>query len=238
MSESITIPNRFNGPLQSGNGGYSAGAIAAYVEGGVAEVSLRSPVPLDSELAVEVAGDGSIRVSDGETLVAEARSVDDLGVEPPQPVSLEAAREAAGRYRGMRGGPFSRCFVCGLDREDSLGVFAGEVEGREMVASPWTPPEWAAGDDGLVRPEFVWGVLDCPTYFAAYLKRDELPVGFLVRQATRIDAPIKVGEEHAVVAWPLETDGRKSEAASAVLSAAGETLAIARALLVEPRRGD
>ncbi|HWM56065.1 MAG TPA: hypothetical protein VNO20_11835 [Solirubrobacterales bacterium] len=234
MSESISIPSRFNGPLQSGNGGYSAGAIAPNVGGDVAEVSLRSPVPLDTELAIDAAGDGSIRISDGETLVAEARSVDDLGVEPPQPVSLEAAREAAGRYRGQRGGQFSRCFVCGLDREDSLGVFAGEVVGREMVASPWTPPEWAADGDGLVRPEIVWGVLDCPTYFAAYLRREELPVGFLVRQATRIDAPVKAGEEHVVVAWPLESDGRKSEAASAVLSADGETLAIARALLVEP----
>jgi hypothetical protein len=230
----LTVPRRFNGPLQSGNGGYSAGAIAAFVEGEIAEVSLRSPVPLDTELVVDAASDGSVRISDGETLVAEARSVDDLGVESPQPVSLEAAREAAGRYRGMQGGPFSKCFVCGLDREDSLGVFAGEVEGREIVASPWTPPEWAADDDGLVRPEIVWGVLDCPTYFAAYLKREELPVGFLVRQATRIDAPVKAGEEHIVVAWPLDADGRKSEAASAVLNADGKTLAIARALLVEP----
>ncbi len=235
MSESIAILSRFNGPLQSGNGGYSAGAIAAFVDGDIAEVSLRSPVPLDTELAVDPVGDGTIRISDGETLVAEARSVDDLGVEPPQQVSLEAAREAAARYRGMRGGPFSRCFVCGLDRADSLGVFAGEVEGREVVASPWTPPEWAADGDGLVRSEIVWGVLDCPTYFAAYLRRDPLPVGFLVRQAARMDCPVAAGEEHVVLSWPLEADGRKSEAASAVLSAGGETLAIARALLVEPR---
>jgi hypothetical protein len=38
-----------------------------------------------------------------------------------------------------------------------------------------------------------------------------------------------------VIAWPIETDGRKRRAGSAVLSAEGETLAVASALLVEPR---
>ncbi|HEX7293011.1 MAG TPA: hypothetical protein VF259_00570 [Solirubrobacterales bacterium] len=235
MGDTVAVPERFNGPLESGNGGYSAGAIAAFVEGDVAEVSLRSPVPLDSPLEISREGD-ALRVLDGETLVAEARPVDDLGVEPPAPVGLEAARAASGRYRGQTGGPFSRCFVCGLDREDALGVFAGEVEGREMVASPWTPPAWAAGESGVVRPEIVWGVLDCPTYFAAYLSRDSLPVSFLVRQATRIDGPVRAGEEHVVAAWALGAVGRKHEAASAVLSADGKTLALARALLVEMRQ--
>jgi len=236
MGETVAVPGRFNGPLESGNGGYSAGVIAAFVEGGVAEVSLRSPVPLDSPLEISREGD-ALQILDGETLVAEARPVDDLGVELPEPVDLDAARAASRRYRGLKGGPFSRCFVCGLDREDALGVFAGEVAGREMVASPWTPPAWAADENGEVRPEIVWGVLDCPTYFAAYLRRDPLPVSFLVRQATRIDTSVRVGEEHVVVALPLVADGRKHEAASAVLSADGEPLAIARALLVEPRQG-
>ncbi len=234
MGDTVAVPKRFNGPLESGNGGYSAGAIAAFVEGDVAEVSLRSPVPLDSPLQVSREGD-ALRVLDGETLVAEAGPVEDLGVEPPEPVGPDAARAAAKRYRGLKGGPFSRCFVCGLDREDALGVFAGEVEGRGIVASPWTPPTWAAGESGAVRAEIVWGVLDCPTYFAAHLRRDPLPVSFLVRQATRIDASVPVGEEHVVIAWPLGADGRKHEAASAILSAEGEILAIARALLVEPR---
>ena len=36
-----------------------------------------------------------------------------------------------------------------------------------------------------------------------------------------------------MIAWPIERDGRKLPAGSAVLSAAGETLAIARALMIE-----
>jgi hypothetical protein len=236
MSDTLVIPRRFNGPLENGNGGYSAGVLAAFVEGKIAEVSLREPVPLETTLAVVREGDGSIRALDGETLVAEARPVAGLGLEPPEPVAIDAARDAASRYRGLADGPFSRCFVCGRTREDSLGVFAGKVEGRDVVASPWVPPVWAADADGLVRPEIVWAVLDCPTFFAAYM-HDELPISFLVRQAAEIDAPVKAGEEHVVVAWPLEAEGRKHHAASAVLSADGNPLALARALLVAPRAG-
>jgi hypothetical protein len=38
-----------------------------------------------------------------------------------------------------------------------------------------------------------------------------------------------------VIAWPIGTDGRKRLAGSAVLSGDGEQLAVARALLIEPR---
>ncbi len=47
MSATITVPGSLNGPLGSGNGGYSAGALAAFVDG-IAEVSLRSPGPARS----------------------------------------------------------------------------------------------------------------------------------------------------------------------------------------------
>ena len=59
----------------------------------------------------------------------------------------------------------------------------------------------------------------------------------LAQLTARIDAPIVAGEEHVVIAWPLESDGRKRHAGSAVLSADGHSLAVARALLIEPRPG-
>jgi hypothetical protein len=230
---SIAIPARFNGPLESGNGGYCSGAFAGFL-GGSAEVSLRAPVPLETPLAVERDGDEALRVLDGKTLIAEASAAPELEVEVPESVSPEEAHRAAERYRGLPDGPFSRCFVCGRAREDALGVFAGEVEGRELVASPWTPPAWAAGESGQVRPELVWAVLDCPTFFAAYLS-EQLPISFLVRLGARIDAPVLAGEEHVVIAWPSGGDGRKRHAGSAVLSGDGEVLAAAHALMVEPR---
>jgi hypothetical protein len=235
LAGSLRIPRRFNGPLDSGNGGYSSGAVAAFVDG-PAEVSLRAPVPLDRPLEVVSEDGGSVRVLDGGTLVADARPVTDLGVEVPRPVTREQARAAAQRYRAPADGVFSRCFVCGRAREDAFGVFAGAVEDRRVVGSPWTPPPWTADDSGAVRPEFVWAVLDCPTYFATYMD-EELGPGVLARMAARIDAPVAMGDESVVIGWPIAVDGRKRHAGSAVLAGDGTVLATARALLIEPRVG-
>lgn len=236
MSATIAVPSRFNGPLEYGNGGYSAGLLAAHLEGQAAEVSLRSPVPLDQPLEVVAAEGEPLRAMNGETLVAEARPLPGLELEVPAPIGVEEARRAAANYRAPGDGVFSQCFVCGRAREDCFEVFAGRVEGRDLVATPWTPPEWAAGDGGEVRPEFVWATLDCPTYFAAHLE-GELTMSMLVRQRTELRGPVTPGAEHVVVAWPIEADGRKRLAASAVLSAGGEALALAEVLLVEPRSG-
>jgi hypothetical protein len=236
VSESVVIPSRFNGPLESGNGGYCCGTFAAFLEG-AAEVSLRRPVPLDRPLQVVREADGSVRVLDGEALVAEARSAPEFDVEVPAPVTPQQARLATARYRGLPDGRFSRCFVCGRARADAFGLFAGAVEGRQLVASPWTPASWSAEAAGsMVVTAFVWAVLDCPTYFALYTEW-ELPASMLARLTARIDAPVLAGEEYVVIAWPLQADGRKRHAGSAVLSRYGEALAVAHALLIEPRAG-
>src|SRR5215207_2586360 len=111
MPASLTIPAGFTGPRSTGNGGYAAGALATFV-GEPAEVSLRSPVPLDRELEVARDADGAVRLLDGETLVCEGRGVDGLGLEVPEPVSVNEARRAMTRYRGIADGEFSHCFVC------------------------------------------------------------------------------------------------------------------------------
>jgi hypothetical protein len=229
---SVSIPARFNGPVDSGNGGYCAGIAAGLLNGAV-EASLRRPVPLDTPLNV-AREDGALQLRDGKDLVVEAQMVPEIDVQVPAPVGTEQAREARERYRAPADGVFSRCFVCGRAREDAFGVFAGAVEGRQLVASPWTPPVWTATPDGACRAEFVWAVLDCPTYFALY-SNGELPLSVLARLSARIDAPVVAGTEHVVIGWPIEVDGRKHHAGSAVLSAEGETLAVARALLIAPR---
>lgn len=191
-------------------------------------------MPLDSPLDVVREEEGSVHLLCGEALIAEAHSRTEVQVEVPAPVSPREARVAATRYRGPAEGIFSRCFVCGRAREDAFGVFAGTVEGRQLVASPWTPPSWTGDAAGRVRPEFVWAVLDCPTYFALYTG-EASPQSVLGRFTACVDAQIAVGEEYVVIAWPIEVDGRKRHAGSAVLSADGATLAVARALLIEPR---
>jgi hypothetical protein len=229
----LTIPRRFNGPLHSGQGGYSAGLVAGFIAG-QAEVSLRRPVPLERELQIARDDDGRVRLLDGDDVIAEGQQVPVLDVDVPEPVSVADARLATARYRGSREGLFSRCFVCGLAREDSFEIFAGEVPGRQVTASPWLPPDWAAGDDGAVRPEFVWAALDCPATFAPLLA-GAADVAFLARFSVRIDAPVVAGAEHVVIGWPIEIHGRKQHAGSAIFSADGAVLAVAHALLIAPR---
>lgn len=232
MAETLSVSRRFNGPTGRGQGGYSSAAIGEFVEG-QAEVSLRSPVPLETELDVVREDDGSVRVLDGGSLVAEASQIPELELDLPDPVSPGQAAAAKERYRGSTDDLFSHCFVCGMAREDSLGVFAGAVDGREVVASPWTPPSWTADDSGRVHSEFLWAVMDCPAYFAVY--PDEQPMSFLARMTARVEAPVTAGDEHVVLAWPMSTDGRKQTAGAAVLSGGGDVLATARVLMIEPR---
>src|SRR5262245_4725240 len=151
MAAPVVVPARFNGPLHFGNGGYSAGIAAALLDGPV-EATLRSPVPLDTPMTVSEEN-GGVQVLDGERLVIEARPVPGFEIDVPDPVDAAEARDAMGRYPGEEEGEFSRCFVCGRARDDTLGVFSGRVEGREVVASAWTPPEWTANGDGRARPE-------------------------------------------------------------------------------------
>ena len=233
MPDTLTVPAAFNGPRESGNGGYAAGALAAFV-GEPAEVSLRSPVPLDRELSVVGEADGSVRLLDGETLVGEARAIEGLDLEVPEPVSVKEARRATTGYRGLSEGEFSHCFVCGKARADGLKVFAGEVEGRGLVASTWVPPTWVE-EQGDVPRELIWAVLDCPTYFATHME-GEMSAAVLARISAEVLGPVEIGAEHVVIGWPIEVDGRKHHAGSAVFSAAGELLARARALMIEPRQ--
>lgn len=230
----ISIPKRYNGPLDSGNGGYCAGVFAALIDEPAA-VNLRRPVPLEVPLDLIEASGGEIHVKDGGELIAEVQPAPAPALEVPEPVSLEQARAAMRRYRGAEEGVFSQCCVCGRAREDSLGVFAGPVEGRDLVASSWTPADWPTGEDGSVPSELVWSVLDCPTVFATFLDSDAEPVAFLVRFNVELRSPVAAGEEHVVIGWPLARNGRKHRAGSAVFSAGGEVLAVAEALMIEPR---
>jgi len=220
--ETLTIDARFNGPDGSANGGYTCGRIAGLM-GGCAEVTLRSPPPLERPLSVERVGDG-LRVLDGEALVAEAvRGSVELDVlDPPSWVD---ARGAAERYPGFAEHAFPRCFVCGPERApgDGLRVFAGPL-GDGRFAASWTPTE--------VRPELVWAALDCPGAIAVgFPDRGETLLG---RFAVRIDELPEPGANCLVLAWPLGEDGRKLYAATALFSEDGRSLARARATWIAP----
>ncbi|MGB5346993.1 MAG: hypothetical protein WBN23_12575, partial [Woeseia sp.] len=70
--ETLNIASRFCGPPSSANGGYVAGRLASYV-GRSAEVTLKSPPPLDMPLTV-VLRDGAVELLDQDRLLAVARA--------------------------------------------------------------------------------------------------------------------------------------------------------------------
>ena len=232
----LVIPSRFRGPDGSGNGGYVCGRIAAYADGPVA-VTLRRPPPLATPMTVEPGDDGSLRVRQGGTLVAEATSPPGvLAVEVPAPVSLADACLAAGRARYFTDPLFPECFVCGTSRQpgDGLRIFPGPVPGRTLWAAPWTPDSSVAGLDGRVRPEVAWAALDCPSGIAAAEHNSLGPdtAILLGRMTASVAALPAAGGRCRVLAWPDGGGGRKLFAGSALLGPGGEVLAVARAVWI------
>jgi acyl-coenzyme A thioesterase PaaI-like protein len=229
VTSTLRIPERFCGPPGAANGGYLAGRLAEIVVGAV-EVTFRRATPLERDVTVRPVPGGVNLHYDG-TLVAEARALT-FELEPPA-VTLEEALEATVAFPRGVDHPVPRCFVCGTERQpgDGLRIFPGTVSGREHIyAAPWAPDASLADEAGFVHSEFLWAALDCTGAFAV----NEPPRGLalLGKLAAKIDGPARVGDPLVVVGWPISRDGRKLEAGTALLTAAGETLAVARATWV------
>jgi hypothetical protein len=235
MIENVVIERRFRGPPASGNGGYVCGLLGRNYRD-AAQVTLRKPPPLDRELSLTGHGAGELRLMDGDELVAESIPAE-LDIELPEPPGLDAARAASRGYIGFTDHHFGGCFVCGPDRRegDGLRIFAGDVKGRDLVAAPWTPDASLAGDDGLVRPEYLWAALDCPGYFSLHTDRPP-SLMLLGRFVARVEPGIRPGEDCVVIGWSLGSDGRKHGAGTALFSPAGRCLGSARATWIELRR--
>ncbi len=228
MSATICVPARFNGPPESGNGGYCAGLAAAFLPG-QAEVTLRAPPPLDTRLAV-LETDGGVDVRHGETLVMSARGRGEIDAPDIAPPTLSEAAAAARHFRGEDDHLLPTCFVCGPARApgDGLRIFTDFVDGRDMVAAPWTPTPDLAGDDGLVRDEFLWAALDCPGAFGVNVE----PI-LLGRIAARIVARPAPGDQVIAAGWAMGSDGRKHFAGTALFAADGGLLAHAEATWIQ-----
>lgn len=222
----LVIAERFRGPTRSGNGGYTAGVLAARL-GWPADVTLRRPPPLARPLRVRRRADGAAELLDGEVLIAEAISAS-VEAEPGPAVSLAAAGIASGRYVGFARHPFPECFVCGPHRHegDGLRIFPGPLAAVEGVAAPWVPDPGLAGPNGHVRPEFVWAALDCPGAFASGFPETPMVLG---RLAAEIRSPLMPGVPYVIVGWPNGVEGRKHRTTTALLSIDGELLATAYA---------
>lgn len=225
----LVIPARFNGPAGSANGGYTSGTVARLLAGDrpsaePAEVRLRRPPPLDRPLRWDgtrlLAGDDD---SSGGEVVAEGAVAPDAGPPAgrPEGVSLDEAIAASRGYPGFGEHPFPTCFGCGPQRAegDGLRVFAGPVEGRDAVASPWAPHE-SVLEGGEVPVPVAWAALDCAGGWAG-LSRVE---GTYVLGTMRGALPGRAvpGRPHVVVGWLVGAEGRKLRCGSALTTADGD----------------
>ena len=167
-------------------------------------------------------------------LIAEAEPAAlDLAL-PPAP-DRAVAVAATGRYPGRAPGPYQECFVCGFAREPGSGlrVFAGPTGTPGLVAADWTVHPALADEDGAVPEEFLWGALDCPGAYAIGGARPrDLRLG---RMTARVSGRVRPGERCTVAGWRLGSERRKHFTGTAVYGEAGNVVAAAASIWIEPR---
>jgi hypothetical protein len=241
----IEIPNRFCGPPKSANGGYACGRLAAFIDG-AAEVTLRSPPPLDRLMRVLADGDG-VALFDGDKLVGNAKSAI-VDIDVPAAPSFAEAHAAEQRTIAADRHNLPTCFVCGPHRDpgDGLRIHVGPLdpEGagwRGPLAATWIPDASLADTSNEVREEFIWAALDCPTGYAAGFSDGNVFL-LLGRQAVRILRRPRAGERCIIVAREMSREGRKHFAEGVLFGEDSQAIAICKAtwISVEPAvmRGD
>lgn len=237
----ILVPSRFRGPSSSGNGGWSAGALAAVTvertdhsePWPAITVALHQPPPLDTALPVST-DDGWTLATYGGSIVGRAKVADhDLAEVPP--VSADQSRVASAGYRGFGGHPFPSCFACGTAREegDGLRIFPGDLPGDELhrVAAPWTPhpsvaEDWHAYQEPArdASVPVTWAALDCVGGWSTDIEDRPMVLGTIT---LRLDCLPRIGEEHVVVGAMRGEEGRKTFTSATMYSSTGAVVATA-----------
>jgi hypothetical protein len=252
----LIVPRRFCGPPDSGNGGWTAGALATtlacepsdHTDGWPAiEVSLRQPPPLDAPMGF-VVEDETSTASFGGAVIASARCAPEVVLTDVEAVAPDVARAAEAAYAGHSFHPFPTCFSCGTGREegDGLRIFPGLVDASHeraagttgdphegsRVAATWTPHR-SVGEDWHTYADDDARASVAATWAAldcvggwAGDLTERLMV--LGRMTARLDTLPVIGEEHVVVGEKRGQDGRKTFTASTLHDADGRVVASAQ----------
>ncbi len=242
MTQTFSIARRFNGPHDSGNGGYSAGLAARLLpEAEAVEVTLRAPIPLEQTLRAHPTADGLDIMTDDAATRIQIMSLRAVHLETPDVKSpgLEAATVAAASFRNVEDHVLPHCFVCGPARAegDGLRIFPDWLKdpaGIEnpnryrIVAAPWQPTPDLADASGRVAPEFLWAALDCPGAFA--IEAEPIVLG---RMSARILTRPRADAPDIVVAWEKGRDRRKHFAGSALFNETGDLLAFSEQIWIQ-----
>ena len=126
----------------------------------------------------------------------------------------------------------SDCIVCGPHRADGMHVTPGplSIPGQDLIVAPFIPHEQEAVN-GVVRPEAVWGALDCPSYPAALMHQHK--IAFLGELTAHRRREIEVGEQLVVVGWTIDSGTRSHRTATTIIDENDEVVASAHATWVE-----
>lgn len=202
---------------------------------GACECTLRKPIPLERNLQTELS-ETAARLLDGAEVVIEAASTEIARTEQRTVAFVEAQR-AAISSPAFANHPFPTCFTCGPERAagDGLRIFPGRLdagnESSSIFAAPWVPDPSLASGGVVVRPEFLWAAMDCPTGFAAgFPWRGTLVTG---RLAVEQLAPVYPLRPYVVLSWPTGSEGRKFHAGAALYDPDGQLCANARATWIK-----
>lgn len=243
MQDTLTIPEQFRGPPSSGNGGYVAGAIAerfplrpdAPDTAGI-QVTLRAPIPLDTPMQLDCSDESHLRLTLGDTLIAEAEPAE-LDLDVPEPPTFAAALDARPGSPALQPrlntlvpgglGFHPVCVCCGADVPEGLGlrVFAAPVPGFDGVAAAWHADPAFAGADGNLPERLIWTALDCPGQFAYYAAG--IRTGLLGRMTARVLRPVPADADYVVVGWRIGIERKKHFAGTALVDASGALCALA-----------
>lgn len=235
----LVVPSRFCGPPSSGNGGWTAGALAELLDPpaaapGTVTVSLRQPPPLDTPMPVTTEDGWTTASHDGRAAV-RARA-DEQQLTAVEPVDLATARAAEARYPGLTQHPFATCFVCGTARDDGDGlrIFPGQVDdadGRTRAAATWTPHASTADATagGVASVPATWAALDCVGAWSADFGERLMVLGSMT---ARIDARPRIGEAHVVIGSSRGQDGRKTFTAATLYDSDGRVVGTAEHLWI------
>ena len=223
MTDTVRIGHWYQGPTDSGQGGWAAHRFVQAL-GRPASVAIKAPVPLETDLIVDH-GTGRLTAEDGTTIMIASDVTEPFA--STEAISIEDAAAARRRFGDLATDhPVPFCFSCGV-QHDSMKVHAAPL-GDGRFASDWTVPDWAVGAGGSVDEGALWAAIDCCAAWWVGHSRDRR-VAFTVQFATEVLHPLTPGATYALVAWSgdhdPEWDGRKRHAASAAFDRNGRCVA-------------
>ncbi len=234
----------FQGPTDSGQGGWTASRFAQAIGEGPLTMAIRAPIPLETNLRVvstpsepgPSATDWRL-VDPDDRAILEARSWEPDFADTA-PVTIEEAVAARGRFPVPVGEhPVPFCFSCGLG-EEHMRVHAGPLTpaagAAGRFACDWSVPPWTANHERGAESA-LWAAMDCCAAFYVGWSA-ERRTSFTVQYAAEVLAPLDPTATYALVSGAFdgnqEWDGRKRQASAAAFDAEGNCVARARSFWV------